>query len=208
MKTRVPESPIVMRRAPSQNRSRMMVSVILESATRVLAETGWSKFTTNQVASIAGVSIGSLYQYYPNKLALAEAIRQQHLEDILQVLDACNRQKPNVTNELQLTDRVEGLIDGIVAVHLINPNLHRILLEEVPLSERNVHQNFELLYANHYLNFTTQILGEDSPRNKVVSKILASTIEGVMHNAARHGELKSSEIKQELMLLICSYLKN
>ncbi|MGO2347604.1 MAG: TetR/AcrR family transcriptional regulator, partial [Providencia sp.] len=69
-----------MRRAPSQNRSRMMVSVILESATRVLAETGWSKFTTNQVASIAGVSIGSLYQYYPNKLALAEAIRQQHLE--------------------------------------------------------------------------------------------------------------------------------
>lgn len=204
LKTRVPESPAVMRKAPSQSRSRMMVSVILEAATRVLVETGWSKFTTNQVAGIAGVSIGSLYQYFPNKLALAEAIRQQHLDAILQVLDTCDRQNPGD----QLTEKVEKLIDGVVAVHLINPDLHRILLDEVPLSGRNAHQNFERLYADYYLNFTAQILGEDSPRKEVASKILASTIEGVMHNAARHRELKCPKIRQELIMLICSYLKS
>ncbi len=208
LKTRIPESPIAMRKAPSQSRSRLMVSVILEAATRVLVETGWSKFTTNQVASIAGVSIGSLYQYFPNKLALAEAIRQQHLDAILQVLDSCNKQKSSITKGDQLTERVERLIDGIVAAHLINPNLHRILLDEVPLSGRNDHQSFERLYADYYLDFTAQTLGKESHRKEVVSKILASTIEGVMHNAARQGELKSPQIRQELILLICSYLKS
>ncbi|TXE51206.1 TetR/AcrR family transcriptional regulator [Serratia ureilytica] len=207
MKTRVPELPTVMRKPPKQRRSRVMVNVILEAATRVLAETGWAKFTTNQVANIAGVSIGSLYQYFPNKLALAEAIRQQHLTTILQVFEACNNQNPKVTTEGLLTERVERLIDGIVAAHLINPDLHRILLDEVPLSKRSAHQNFEKLYADYYLNFTIQILGKRSPRKGVVSKILASTIEGVVHNASCRGDLKSPEIRHELVLLICSYLK-
>ena len=205
MKTRVLPSPTAMRKVPSQGRSRAMVSAILEAATRVLSQTGWSTFTTNQVAIVAGVSIGSLYQYFPNKISLAEAIRQQHLETILQVLERCNN--TNLNGDDKLAKKVERLIDGIVAAHLINPNLHRILLDEVPLSERSAHQTFESLYADYYLNFTTQILGKASSRKEVVSKILASTIEGVMHNAARQGELTSTQIRQELVLLICAYLK-
>jgi AcrR family transcriptional regulator len=86
MNTRVTDASRSMRKAPRQRRSQVMVDVILQAAARVLAKSGWAKFNTNEVARIAGVSIGSLYQYFPNKLALAEAIRQQHLAAILQVL--------------------------------------------------------------------------------------------------------------------------
>ncbi len=208
MKTRIPESPMIMRKAPLQGRSRVMVSIILEAATRVLVKTGWAKFTTNQVASIAGVSIGSIYQYFPNKLAIAEAIRQQHLATILQVLETANNQKVKVSSGDHLTERVEGLIDGIIAAHCIHPILHRILLDEVPLSSRNMQQSFEQLYGDYYLNFIVQTLGQASSRKEVVSKVLAASIEGVVHNASRCGEIESPEIRQELVLLVCAYLRS
>jgi AcrR family transcriptional regulator len=56
------------------------VDAIVEAAALILARRGWAHFTTNEVAEIAGVSVGSLYQYFPNKLALAVAIRRRQLD--------------------------------------------------------------------------------------------------------------------------------
>lgn len=58
------------RKPPTQERARATVERILLAARRVLARRGFAKFTTNEVANSAGVSIGSLYQYFPNKRAL------------------------------------------------------------------------------------------------------------------------------------------
>ena len=58
------------RKEPRQARSRQTNEVILEAAARVLAREGVAGFNTNRVAEVAGVSVGSLYQYYPNKAAL------------------------------------------------------------------------------------------------------------------------------------------
>jgi len=65
------------RKKPRQARSRYMVEVILEAAARVLEEEGAHQFTTNRVAERAGVSIGSLYQYYPGKAALLYHLHEQ-----------------------------------------------------------------------------------------------------------------------------------
>jgi AcrR family transcriptional regulator len=65
------------RKIPRQERSRFMNDVILDAAARVLAEEGAARFTTNRVAERAGVSIGSLYQYYPNKGALLYCMHQR-----------------------------------------------------------------------------------------------------------------------------------
>lgn len=59
-----------MRKEPRQARSRATVEIIVRAGARVLGDRGWAGFTTNQVAEVAGVSIGSLYQYFPDKLAL------------------------------------------------------------------------------------------------------------------------------------------
>ncbi|MCA1177820.1 MULTISPECIES: TetR/AcrR family transcriptional regulator [unclassified Pantoea] len=202
MNTRVTDASRSMRKAPRQRRSQVMVDVILQAAARVLAKSGWAKFNTNEVARIAGVSIGSLYQYFPNKLALAEAIREQHLAAILQVLAGA------VTDEDSLTVRIDRLIEGIIAAHLINPSLHRVLLDEVPLSERSAHEEFEQQYADFYRQFVVTTLSRDSARVTVVAVVLASAVEGVVHDAARRDQLGSYDIKLELKRLIMAYLQS
>ncbi|MFC4278372.1 TetR family transcriptional regulator [Achromobacter aloeverae] len=61
---------IVSRKQPQQARSTELVAAILEAATQVLAEEGAPRFTTARVAEKAGVSVGSLYQYFPNKASI------------------------------------------------------------------------------------------------------------------------------------------
>jgi AcrR family transcriptional regulator len=58
------------RKQPQQARSTELVSVILDAALQVLAKEGAQRFTTTRVAEKAGVSVGSLYQYFPNKAAI------------------------------------------------------------------------------------------------------------------------------------------
>ena len=59
-----------LRKKPQQMRSKLMFDNILKASTRVLEEVSFEKFTTNKVAEAAGISIGSLYQYFPNKKSI------------------------------------------------------------------------------------------------------------------------------------------
>jgi AcrR family transcriptional regulator len=63
-------APISLRKQPQQARSNELVATILEAAVQVLAKEGAQRFTTARVAETAGVSVGSLYQYFPNKAAI------------------------------------------------------------------------------------------------------------------------------------------
>jgi AcrR family transcriptional regulator len=123
-----------MRKAPRQQRSRVTVDAIVEAATRVLARRGWARFTTNEIAAVAGVSVGSLYQYFPDKLAIAEAIRQRHLDEVLAALGRCDEEgDPAAT----FPRRVERFVDGVIAAHSVDQALHRVLVDEVPLAARS-----------------------------------------------------------------------
>jgi AcrR family transcriptional regulator len=68
------KKPVTPRKQASQSRSQDTVEVILEAATHILERLGMNQATTNRIAEHAGVSIGSLYQYFPNKEALAGAL--------------------------------------------------------------------------------------------------------------------------------------
>lgn len=70
------------RKQPRQARSRATVDVIFEACIQVLLKDGPNRLTTTRVAERAGVSVGSLYQYYPNKQALLYAVLEQHLEKV------------------------------------------------------------------------------------------------------------------------------
>jgi AcrR family transcriptional regulator len=77
------------RKAPKQDRSAFMVEAILEAATRVLATQSLTGFNTNRVAEVAGVSIGSLYQYFPNKAALMSALIAREHERLCVDIERC-----------------------------------------------------------------------------------------------------------------------
>src|SRR6188768_1896869 len=69
------------RKRPRQSRSVATVDTIIAATARVLVKQGFDGLTTNAVAEAAGVSIGSLYQYFPNKEALVAALVERHVED-------------------------------------------------------------------------------------------------------------------------------
>lgn len=204
MNTRIAPAPRTMRKAPRQQRSQSTVQCIVEAGARVLAEKGWAKFTTNEVARTAGVSIGSLYQYFPNSLAIAEAIRKRHLDEILQLI-------PDIENQAESTSLeqcVGRLIDGVIALHAKNQNLHRILLDEVPLAPREFYETFEREYHARYeaLIRAAAPSGETESDHAIAARTLADALEGIVHSAARRNDLLSPAAKREATRMMMSYL--
>jgi AcrR family transcriptional regulator len=192
----------MMRKVPRQARAQFTVEAILEAGARILDRQGWSRFTTNAVADAAGVSIGSLYQYFPNKVALVEAILRRHLDDVLSALRFADEHTSRV-------DRIEGLVSGMIAAHSVHPSLHRVLLEDVPRGKiaKSAHQKFESEYKSLYLRLISA--GDRNgtyPHNEVRAQMLSAAIEGVIHDAAQRGALRSPALKQELVRFIDTYL--
>lgn len=119
------------RKQPRQRRSRETYGRILDQAARIFDERGYTGTTTNGVAEAAGVSIGSLYQYFPNKEAILFALAQRHLAEAAVVVveamaDADDHAAPEVV--------VRGVIEAVVQLHRVNPNVHQLLFERVPQS--------------------------------------------------------------------------
>jgi AcrR family transcriptional regulator len=206
MATRIANGRPALRKAPRQQRSQGTVDTIIEAAARILATQGWAGFTTNVVAAKAGVSIGSLYQYFPNKLALAEVIRDRHLAAVLVAL------APGEERVGQVSRRIDRLIDGLVAAHSGDQRLHRVLLDEVPFTTRAAQARFEAEYQARYRDF---VVANTSGRGMRMSPaeadragwVLAAAVEGVVHAAARRGALASQPLRTELHRLIRGYLR-
>src|SRR5439155_9755170 len=74
--------PTKPRKNASQERSRATVDALIEATARILVREGFDKASTNRIAEAAGVSVGSLYQYYPGKEALVVAVIERHNQDL------------------------------------------------------------------------------------------------------------------------------
>jgi AcrR family transcriptional regulator len=89
------------RKSPVQARSTASVDAILEATVQVLLQVGKERLTTTRVAMRAGVSVGTLYQYFPNKSALLQAALRHHLEEVTGVVEAvCAEQKGKTLREM------------------------------------------------------------------------------------------------------------
>jgi AcrR family transcriptional regulator len=193
-----------MRKQPRQARSRATVDAIVQAGTRVLGGKGWAGFNTNEVAEVAGVSIGSLYQYFPDKLSLVDAIRHRHFEEVQQVVNAAGQRG------LSLARRLEGLVRGMIEVHHSNPALHRALLDEVP-SLKGV-ESAHTVFEEEYLRGYQAVVAAIRPRSRrktieAAAQVISSAIEGVIHDAARRGTLGSTTLRRELLDLVRAYLE-
>lgn len=112
------------RKRPRQQRSREMVDRILDAAARIFPEAGYHGTTTNDVADAAGVSVGSLYQYFPNKDALLVAIGERHVEEATQQLAAVAAALREAAPDVEET--CQAFVSAAVALNQPN-ELHRIL---------------------------------------------------------------------------------
>src|ERR1700678_736820 len=94
MPPRRPRASLKPRKTPGQSRSAVTVAAIIEAAARILETKGFEGYNTNAVAERAGVSIGSLYQYFPNRDAITRALIEREtaalLADIIAVESETN----------------------------------------------------------------------------------------------------------------------
>jgi len=76
------------RKVPVQERSRRTVEAILQAASQVLVRCGYESATTGAIAERAGVSIGTLYQYFPNKESLVASVIEGHFKEVLAIVES------------------------------------------------------------------------------------------------------------------------
>lgn len=116
------------RRRPQQRRARQTVEAVLDAVVRILKREGYGAVTTNRVAEVAGVSIGSVYQYFPDKQAIFVALHQRHIEEIDRVMLAAMVKH----SRSSLEELIRGLIEAMVEAHAGDPELYEAMAFEVP----------------------------------------------------------------------------
>jgi len=133
------------RKSASQERSRSTVDTLLEATARVLIKEGYDKASTNRIAEVAGVSIGSLYQYFPGKEALVAAVIDRHTQEISEVTRKALVRAAALPIEAAAREFISVAIDA----HRVNPKLHGVLAEQIPRVGRleNIEANVRDGYA-------------------------------------------------------------
>ena len=120
------------RKIASQKRSRATVDALIEATARILIKDGFARASTNRIAAAAGVSIGSLYQYFPSKEALVAAVIERHAQELSQV----GRDTFLKVASRPIEIAIRELVAAGINAHRVDPKLHRVLDEEVPRTGR------------------------------------------------------------------------
>jgi len=194
------------RKRPRQARSKATVDSILEATTQVLVKHGFDALTTNAVATAAGCSIGSLYQYFPNKEALVLALINRHLDEMNSAVFA----ELTRVAKLPLAQAARAVIELTIRAHAVNPELHRVLTEQVPrigklARLREVEEICHRMVAG-LLTARRDELAITDP--DLATFILISTIESIVHRAAllHPQRLRDPRLVDETTLLVTRYL--
>ena len=111
-----------------QDRSKATVDALLAATARVLVRDGYDRASTNKIADAAGVSIGSLYQYFPSKEALVAAVIDRHTGEMMDVV----RHALVRVAALPIPEAARELVKVMIDAHRIEPKLHRVLVEQIP----------------------------------------------------------------------------
>lgn len=120
------------RKAPRQARSQHMVEQILQATARILEERGYAGMNTNAVAARAGVSVGSVYQYFPNKDSLITALHERHGAQMYAAIDAVLGGARQGGAARSLREHLAAMVHAWLVAHQVEPELHKVLEKEFP----------------------------------------------------------------------------
>lgn len=199
------------RKNASQERSRATVDALIEATARILVREGFDKASTNHIAEQAGVSVGSLYQYFPGKEALIAAVIERHSQEIMQVVRGALAKAA----ASPLRQAVRTLVAAAIEAHRVDPKLHRVLAEQIPRTGKL--EKVETFNRDNYRLFRAYL---ESRRDelRVVDLELAAfvcvtSIEALTHTAVlHHSEILSDDkavatLVDETTRLVVGYLK-
>lgn len=200
------KTPKINRNIPTQARSKETVKAILTATAQVLAREGFAKANTNRIAERAGVSIGSLYQYFPNKESLIARLMELHSLEISEKIHS----KLHLPSKESFAEVVEAIINSAVETYVENPKLHQVLVRQTKIieqsdtrlaTEKQIIQDIEKYFQNQQTNLR--------PHNSnLAAFITVETIKSFTHAAALNqmNLFQMDEIKTEIGDLLLRYL--
>ncbi len=196
------------RKKPTQARATATVDAILEATARILSRDGYDLLSTNRVAEAAGVSIGSLYQYFPSKDALLAALVDKHREAVLSLVV----KRMAELSEAPLRVAVREMVRAMIELHLENPKLHRVLFEQVPRvgKLKPMLEAIEVHAAGMVRGALEARKDEVRAMNLDLAAFLVShAVESLTHAAVIGGAAPGSidEVTEEITRLVLGYLE-
>ncbi len=193
------------RRTPRRQVGQNIVESILESATQLLVREGYSALSTNRIAELAGVSIGSLYQYFPGKqaviAALARRLEYRALEIFAKTIEALS--------QASVREVAHGLIVDLAGERLGALSARREILREVPRAwTEEASREVDALVIDGLAQYLASRSDVRPGNHRMMAMILTHAVEAVLESAVlRHPELLGEpEFLRELAELPARYL--
>jgi AcrR family transcriptional regulator/transposase-like protein len=195
-----------LRRQPKQERGQQRVIKILTAAAEVFAEVGYAAATTQQIADRANTAVGSIYQFFPDKLAIFHALEAEHMEQVAIVNTALVAK--NIRRALT------QLIGEIVDTHAnyFEQPIPRIVylqyfLAPVPGLFILFDDNFDRMIINQFADLCQQ-RNPDLPRDKseLIAEVFHRTYNGLFLVALKSDPAHRQKLYTELKDLLCAYL--
>lgn len=194
-----------LRRPPKQLRSRQTVEAILDAVIRILKREGFSAVTTNRIAEVGGVSIGSVYQYFPDKRAIFVALHDRHVQQIDRIVQRALLQNAASSLDQLMTLMIESMIDA----HTTDPELHQLLMTEVPHHGDGKKDFAVRMHGAFLLAITSRV--NELKKNRDPEKlafVVTHMVESLSHGVVfrRPPRLSLSQAKAEIVRAVLAYL--
>jgi AcrR family transcriptional regulator len=193
------------RKTPLQARSTVTVEAISEATIQVLLTHGADRLTTTRVAQRAGVSVGTLYQYYPNKQSLLFAVLENHLTNVMATLEAACESACHKPLAEMMREMVEAFVDAKMDRADISVALYQVAadLGGPALIKRITQRSRKTVEA--MLETASDI---QSPPDKFAIDIMLSAMAGAMRSLLEAGPSPATvrKAREQLVLLCQSYM--
>ena len=203
-----PRAQLKPRKRPSQARSKATVEAILLAAAQVFRGQGYAASTTDRIAERAGVSVGSVYQYFPNKDALLVALAERHIDTgftiVRDLLAEALSEKPPIEVLLR------RFVVAMIALHEHEPELHRLLFEEAPLpsSVRRRLRKRENDFAGEVCALLDAHREVNVRDPKTTAYVLVHSVDALVHNFILHPPegIDANQLSEELVRMLLRHL--
>ena len=192
------------RKTPVQARSTVTVEAICEAAIQVLLSHGADKLTTTRVAERAGVSVGTLYQYYPNKVSLLAAVFEDHLNKVTVAMETACKEAHGKPLAEMIHDIVIAFVDIKMRRSDISVALYKVSLDVggPAIAKRAIQRMRKAADA------MIQTAPDSDPPDKLALDVMFAAMGGVMKTVLESGASPAMvrNMRDQLVLLCQSYV--